>query len=194
MRTSETARLPVVVLSGVRVRMRDGVELNLRITRPEVDGCYPAVMEYNPYRRLGSTAADDPGYPPVVRYLAERGYVVVQYDQRGTGSSSGFSTDIYADAERQDGYDMIEWIATQPWCTGAVGMIGKSYGAVAQWQVAVQNPPHLKAIVVRSATNDVYTEFSNPGGAIRPWMFEYYAPMMNAFNFAPPFAELTGAR
>ncbi len=194
MRTSETSHLPVVVLSGVRVPMRDGVGLNLRITRPAPEGRYPAVMEYNPYRRLGPTTADDPGYPPVVRYLAERGYVVVQYDLRGTGSSSGFSTDIYADAERQDGYDMIEWIAAQPWCTGAVGMIGKSYGAVVQWQVAVQNPPHLKAIVVRSANNDVYTEFANPGGAIRPWMFEYYAPMMNAFNFAPPFAELTGAR
>jgi uncharacterized protein len=194
MRTSETTLLPVIVLSGIRVRMRDGVELNLRITRPAADGRYPAVMEYNPYRRLGAIAADDSGYPLVVRYLAERGYVVVQYDLRGTGCSSGFSTDIYSDDERQDGYDMIEWIAAQSWCTGAVGMIGKSYGAVVQWQVAVQNPPHLKAIIVRSANNDVYAEFTNPGGAIRPWMFEYYAPMMNAYNFAPPFAELTGAR
>ena len=194
MRTFETDRLPVVVLSGVRVPMRDGVELNLRITRPAADGRYPTVMEYNPYRRLGPSTEDDPGYPPVVRYLAERGYVVVQYDVRGTGSSSGFSTDIYADEERQGGYDMIEWIAAQPWCTGAVGMIGKSYGAEVQWQVAVQNPPHLKAIIVRSANNDVYTEFTNPGGAIRPWIFEYYAPMMNAYSFAPPFAELTGAR
>ncbi len=115
-------------------------------------------------------------------------------DVRGTGSSSGFSTDIYSDEERQDGYDMIEWIAAQAWCSGAVGMIGKSYGAVVQWQVAVQNPPHLRAIVVRSANNDVYAEFTNPGGAIRPWMFEYYAPMMNAYNFAPPDPALVGAR
>ena len=72
MRTPDIDALPVVVLSGVRVSMRDGVELNLRITRPAVDGRYPAVMEYNPYRRLGPSTEDDPGYPPVVRYLATR--------------------------------------------------------------------------------------------------------------------------
>ncbi|MGH3422331.1 MAG: CocE/NonD family hydrolase, partial [Streptosporangiaceae bacterium] len=76
--------------------MRDGVELNLRITRPDSDGRFPAAVEYNPYRRLGPVGADDTGYPPAVRYLAGHGYVVVQYDVRGTGSSSGFSTDIYS--------------------------------------------------------------------------------------------------
>ena len=113
---------------------------------------------------------------------------------RGTGSSSGYSTDIYSPEERQDGYDMVAWIADQPWCTGDVGMIGKSYGAVVQWQVAVQRPPALKAIVVRSANDDVYTGFTNPGGCIRPWMFENYAPLMNALNFAPPDPALVGDR
>jgi predicted acyl esterase len=185
----------VQVLTGVRVTMRDGVELNVRITRPDTPGRFPAVMEYHPYRRLGAALPDyRDEYPSVVPYLAERGYAVVQYDVRGTGSSSGFSTDIYSPEERQDGYDMVGWIAAQPWCTGAVGMIGKSYGAVVQWQVAVQRPPALKAIVVRSANDDVYTEFTNPGGCIRPWMFEYYAPLMNALNFAPPDPALVGDR
>ncbi len=184
---------PVKVHTGVRVRMRDGVELNVRVTRPDAPGRFPGVMEYHPYRRLGAALPDyRDEYPPVVPYLAERGYAVVQYDVRGTGSSSGFSTDIYSPEERQDGYDMVGWIAEQPWCSGAVGMIGKSYGAVVQWQVAVQRPPALKAIVVRSANDDVYTGFTNPGGCIRPWMFEYYAPLMNALNFAPPDPDLVG--
>lgn len=183
-----------ITILAARARMRDGVELNLRITRPEVDGRFPAIMEYNPYRRLTAPDPAQAGYPPVVPFLAAHGYVVVQYDVRGTGSSSGCSTDIYSAEERQDGYDMVAWIAAQPWCNGAVGMIGKSYGAVVQWQVAVQNPSHLNAIVVRSANNDVYAEFTNPGGALRPWLFESYAPMMNAYNFAPPDPILTGAR
>lgn len=184
---------PIRVLSGVRLPMRDGVELNLRITRPVREGRYPAVMEYNPYRRLGPIGADGAGsYPPAVPYLAAHGYVVVQFDVRGTGSSAGFTTDIYARDERQDAFDMVGWIASQDWCTGAVGMIGKSYGAVVQWQVAVQAPPALKAIVVRSGGIDLFPEFSNPGGAIRPWMFEYYAPLMNALNFAPPDPDLVG--
>jgi predicted acyl esterase len=185
----------VAVITGIRVAMRDGVELNVRVTRPDAAGRFPAVMEYHPYRRLAAALPDyRDEYPPVVPYLAERGYAVVQYDVRGTGSSAGFSTDIYSPEERQDGYDMVAWIAAQPWCNGAVGMIGKSYGAVVQWQVAVQRPPALKAIVVRSANDDVYTEFSNPGGCIRPWMFECYAPMMNALNFAPPDPALVGDR
>jgi predicted acyl esterase len=186
---------PVKVETGVRVAMRDGVELNLRITRPDAVGRFPGVMEYHPYRRLAAALPDyRDEYPPVVPYLAERGYVVVQYDVRGTGSSAGFTTELYAAVERQDGYDMVAWIAAQPWCSGAVGMIGKSYGAVVQWQVAVQRPPALKAIVVRSANDDVYTEFTNPGGCIRPWMFENYAPLMNAMNFAPPDPDLVGPK
>ncbi len=186
---------PVKVHTGIRVTMRDGVELNVRVTRPDAPGRFPGVMEYHPYRRLGAALPDyRDEYPPVVPYLAERGYAVVQFDVRGTGSSSGFSTDIYSPEERQDGYDMVAWIAAQPWCTGDVGMIGKSYGAVVQWQVAVQRPPALKAIVVRSANDDVYTGFTNPGGCIRPWMFEYYAPLMNALNFAPPDPALVGDR
>jgi uncharacterized protein len=185
----------VKITTGIRVAMRDGVELNVRITRPDAPGRFPGVMEYHPYRRLAAALPDyRDEYPPVVPYLAERGYVIVQYDVRGTGSSSGYSTDIYSPEERQDAYDMVAWIAAQSWCTGAVGMIGKSYGAVVQWQVAVQRPPALKAIVVRSANDDVYTEFTNPGGCIRPWMFENYAPLMNALNFAPPDPALVGDR
>jgi uncharacterized protein len=190
-----TQILPVKVHTGIRVAMRDGVELNVRITRPDAPGRFPGVMEYHPYRRLAAALPDyRDEYPPVVPYLAEHGYAVVQYDVRGTGSSAGFSTDIYSPEERQDGYDMVAWIAEQPWCTGAVGMIGKPYGAVVQWQVAVQRPPALKAIVVRPANDDVYTGFTNPGGCIRPWMFECYAPLMNALNFAPPDPALVGDR
>ncbi len=194
-RTDFAPCFSVRIITGLRVPMRDGVELNVRITAPDASGRFPAVLEYNPYRRLNAALPDyRDEFPPVVPYLAERGYVVVQFDVRGTGSSAGFSTDMYSDDERRDGHDMIEWCAAQEWCTGAVGMVGKSYGAVVQWQVAVQAPPHLRAIVVRSGGGDIYTEFSNPGGSIRPWMFEQYGPQMNAYNVAPPDPSFTGAR
>ena len=195
MATDFSAKYGVKVLTGILIPMGDGVVLNVRLTRPDAAGRFPAVVEYTPYRRLGEALADyRDERPPIVPYLAERGYVVVQFDVRGTGSSSGHCTDIYSDNERRDGYDMVEWAAAQDWCTGAVGMLGISYAAVVQWQVAVQSPPHLKAIIVRSGCDNVYTEFSNPGGCIRPWMFENYGPMMNAFNFAPPDAAIVGER
>jgi predicted acyl esterase len=81
-----------VQVTAGRVAMRDGVELNVRITRPDTPGKFPTILEYNPYRRLNAPPAGSrDGYPLVVPYLAERGYVVVQYDVRGTGSSAGFA-------------------------------------------------------------------------------------------------------
>ncbi|MFC4273905.1 CocE/NonD family hydrolase [Achromobacter aloeverae] len=190
MTARDTEKHDIRIIKGLRIRMRDGVELNVRITRPATPGRYPAVLEYNPYRRLDHAQAS---FPPAVPYLAEHGYVVVQFDVRGTGSSTGTSTDAYSDDEQQDGYDMVEWAARQDWCTGAVGMIGKSYGATVQWQVAGKAPPHLKAIIVRSGSNDMYEDTAYPGGCRRPWRFEFFAPNMNAYNFAPPDPMLTGA-
>ncbi len=182
-----------VRIEYVRVSMRDGVELCAKITRPDNAGSFPAIMEYNPYRRLRKPLPDyRDEYPPAVPYLAEQGYAIVQFDVRGTGNSGGFTTDIYNDEERQDAYDMVGWIADQTWCSGNVGMIGKSYGAVVQWQVAVEHPPALKAIIVRSANDDVYTEWVYPGGCLRPYMFDSYSANMNTFNFAPPDPDVVG--
>jgi len=182
-----------VRIDYVRVPMRDGVELCAKITRPDALGSFPAVMEYNPYRRLREPLPDYRNeYPPVVSYLAEHGYVIVQFDVRGTGNSGGWTADIYNDEERHDAYDMVGWIADQSWCSGNVGMIGKSYSAVVQWQVAVQNPPALKAIIVRSANDDVYTEWVFPGGCLRPYMFDSYSANMNTWNFAPPDPDVVG--
>jgi uncharacterized protein len=90
---------------------------------------------------------------------------------------------------------MVEWIAAQSWCTGNVGMWGKSYGGVDTWQVAAQHPPHLKAVIVRSGTEDVYGDWTYPGGSPRSFfIFANYPPQMVADNFAPPDAELTGAK
>ena len=194
------AKYKVKVIPNVRVRMRDGVELAAKITRPDAEGKFPAIMSYNPYRRLTTlkpafSERDYANGPHASNYFAERGYVMVDYDVRGTGNSGGSSQEMYADAERQDGYEMVEWIASQPWCTGNVGMWGMSYGGVDTWQVAVQHPPHLKAVIVRSGTEDVYLDWTYPGGVPRSlFIFGNYAPHMVASNFAPPDLEVAGEK
>ena len=178
-----------------RVTMRDGVELATKITMPDAEGRFPAVMMYHPYRGVTEPKPDyRDERPMLVPYLAERGYAIVQYDVRGTGNSGGWSKDIYSDDERRDGYEMVEWIARQPWSNENVGMTGISYGGVVQWQVAVQNPPSLKTIIVRSANDSVYTEWTYPGGSLRPYMFDTYSPLMTAYNFAPPDPEIVGEK
>ena len=94
--------------------MRDGVELATKITMPDAEGRFPAVMMYHPYRGVREPLPDyRDERPMLVPYLAERGYAIVQYDVRGTGNSGGWSKDIYSDDERRDGYEMVEWIARQ---------------------------------------------------------------------------------
>jgi len=114
-----------------------------------------------------------------------RGYAVVYFDVRGTGNSAGSTHNIYSQEEQRDAYDMVEWLAQQAWCDGNVGMWGMSYGGVVQWQVGVQNPPHLKALVVGSSNDTVYDDWVYPGGSLRPYMFDTFSPMMTANNFAP---------
>lgn len=181
----------------VRARMRDGVELATVIVRPDAPGRFPAIMAYNPYRWLSSVkdSYSDAEYNHRFdgpSYFAERGYAVVYFDVRGTGNSGGWSHHIYSDEERKDAYDMVEWIAGQPWCDGGVAMWGMSYGGVVQWQVGVQNPPHLKTLVVGSSNDDVYLDWTYPGGSLRPYMFDAFSPLMTAGNFGPPDPEVTG--
>ncbi len=183
----------------VRVPMRDGVELAAVVVRPRAEGRFPAIMSYNPYRWLRQVkdTSSDTTYnhrwdgPP---YFAQRGYAVIYFDVRGTGNSGGTTQDVYSDEERLDAFDMVEWIAAQPWCSGNVGMWGMSYGGVVQWQVGVKNPPALKTLVIGSSNDDVYLDWTNPGGSIRPYMFDSFAPMMTAFNMAPPDADIVGPR
>jgi putative CocE/NonD family hydrolase len=190
----------VRVLPDIRVRMRDGVELAARIVRPDAVGRFPALMAYNAYRILTALCPtpSDREYSNVIHaphYFAERGYVSVYFDVRGTGASGGSSPDMYSDAERHDGYDMVEWIAAQPWSNGNVGMWGKSYGAVAAWQIAALAPPHLKAVIIRSGTEDLYRDWAYPGGVPRSFfMYGGYTGMMTALNFAPPDVETTGEK
>src|SRR5260370_12086310 len=83
------AKYKVKVIPDARVRMRDGVEVAARITRPEAEGKFPAIMSYNPYRRLTTmkTTFAEPHFDHnahIASYFAERGYVMVHYDLRST--------------------------------------------------------------------------------------------------------------
>lgn len=167
----------------VHVPMRDGVKLSTHIHRPDSEGRFPAIVAYTPYRK-GRLGAPDP--------IVAHGYATVTFDIRGTGNSGGWNDSIYSDPERQDGYDMVEWAAAQPWCTGHVGMWGISFGAVVALQTAFAAPPHLNAIIARSGCDDPYTEWTNPGGSPRPYMYACYAPIMTAANFSPPDPEELG--
>ncbi len=156
---------------NVYVTMRDGVKIAIDIFKPLQEGRYPVILSMLPYIK------EIQQQPPVLSHDIEagatdffvpKGYVHVIAQIRGTGFSQG-QYDLFSTAQQQDGYDLIEWIAKQPWCDGNVGMIGDSYIAMIQYLVAAQNPPHLRCIAPCDGATDIYRDFCYQGGLFNNW-------------------------
>ena len=167
-----------------RVPMRDGITLSADVYKPDSrtgePGKFPVILTRTPYQKLSE------GVLMVGNYFAERGYVFVAMDVRGRGDSEGMFVPYFN--EGQDGYDAIEWCAAQSWSDGNVGTIGSSYPGVIQWLAALQQPPHLKAMVVRVAPSDPFVE--TPTGVPSPmsmcWLHFVsgrYNQLMEAVNW-----------
>lgn len=156
----------------VYIPMRDGVHLAADIYRPDADGKFPALIAFQPFGKEHEAMALR--FPPQARpsslwdgtmeggdtyYLVARGYAHVIVDARGAGSSEGEFYGALGTGEGGEGkdlYDVIQWVAQQPWCDGNVGMIGVSYLATAQVVAAAEQPPHLKAIFPEGGHYDSY--------------------------------------
>ena len=125
------------------IPMRDGVKLEAWIFKPSnLKGKAPAVLELTLYGIDGGS----PGHAGDFATFVRRGYVFVQVLVRGRGRSGGVKSDNLGLQVGRDGYDVVEWIAAQPWNDGRVVMYGASYFGMTQWRTAAQHPPHLAAI------------------------------------------------
>lgn len=146
------------------IAMRDGTTLLADVHRPDSDGRFPALLAASPYPRQMQDLGAPAGFieAGVTDFWVPRGYVHVIANLRGTCGSGG--TFGFCDAqERRDMYDLVEWVAAQPWCDGNVGMIGISYFAMTQLEAAVERPPRLKAIFPLAVTADLYEGVNHHG-------------------------------
>ena len=122
------------------IPMRDGVELEAWISKPShLKAQAPAVLTLTQYDIDGGRRGD-------IAVYTRRGYVFVQVYVRGRGRSGGIKSDNLGLQVGRDGYDVVEWIAAQPWSDGRVVMFGGSFVGMTQWRTAAQHPPHLAAI------------------------------------------------
>jgi len=124
---------------NVAVMMRDGVVLRADVYRPGGPGPFPVLVYRTPYGKHGAVES----YQTHLRAV-ERGYAVVLQDVRGRYESDGIFAPYWH--EGKDGYDTIEWAATQSWSNGDIGTFGLSYPGAVQWLAAIESPPHLKAM------------------------------------------------
>lgn len=127
---------------NVPMAMRDGIVLRADVYRPDDHGRYPAILIRTPYNKQLANR----GFLSAVD-AAQAGFVVIIQDVRGRFQSEGTWDRVNMfQIEGSDGYDSVEWIATQSFCNGNVGLAGGSYLAAMTWIGAMENPPHLKAI------------------------------------------------
>ncbi len=140
------------------ITMSDGVRLAADLYWPKDvidDKKFPILLEYLPYRKDESRARNYALYS----YFLENGYIVARVDIRGTGNSEGITVPHeYSDIELDDGEEVIEWLSKQDWSTGKIGMFGISWGGFNSIQMAMRNPPALKAFISVMATDYLYQE------------------------------------
>jgi predicted acyl esterase len=165
------------VRSSFHVPVRDGTKLALTLYRPAVNGRavdarYPVALEITPYRAryrtetgaVAGQAESSRASRPMVD-LTRYGYVVAVLDIRGKGASFGARRGFQDRTEAQDAYDIIEYLADQPWSSGAVGMWGCSYNGGTQLQAASVAPPSLRAIFTGGSDYDKFN-FVRRGGIL----------------------------
>ncbi len=184
----------VVTTKRAWIPMADGCKLAATIWLPEgaVDEPVPAILEYLPYRKDDSRAVRDSSYHP---YFAGHGYAGVRVDIRGTGASDGILEDEYLKLEQDDALEVMAWIAAQPWCSGAIGMFGISWGGFNGLQVAARRPPQLKAVISVASTDDRYADDVHYlGGCVLGSEMLCWAARMFQLNALPPDPELVGGR
>lgn len=153
---------------NVLVPMRDGVQLSADVYLPHRDGKYPVLLTRTYYGKCNKDL-NEKEMGEFITYFVARGFVVVIQDCRGRYDSEGsFYIEIY---DFDDGYETVEWCATQEWSNGKVGMFGCSYPGCLQLSAAISGNEHLKCIVPRDATSDSYFNGGfMRGGVMQGWL------------------------
>lgn len=157
MHVDDGFRVRIDEIENVFIPMPDGCRIAARLWLPKdaLAAPVPAILECIPYRKRDFMRSRDES---LHRYVAARGYAVLRVDVRGSGDSEGVLSDEYTPAEQDDACALIAWLAAQPWCSGAVGMFGISWGGFGALQAAARRPPALKAIMTLCAADDRWAD------------------------------------
>ncbi len=157
-----------VVKTSLMVATRDGTKLGCFLYRPATADGIPAsgkfpglIVEYLPYWTADDVLA---GVDSQANYYVSHGYVALHCTPRGSGLSEDVWHGWLSAIENQDNYDIIEWLAHQPFCTGKIGQEGESYGGMTSYRVASLRPPNLVAIAPQQAFSSQYLEQGYYGG------------------------------
>lgn len=171
----------------VPITMRDGVTLYADVYRPKAEGKFPVLVGGTPYTKINAMLIRGDYIP----YATSRGYAIVVYDVRGQHSSEG-EIDLHINL-RNDGYDVIEWAAKQPWSNGRLAVDGASYDGQVAIATITAHPPHLETGIVTATSSDLFRQWYYRDGALESgfttyWSGKYFSSML-ANRLFPDEAE-----
>ncbi len=181
------------------VPTRAGTRLAMDLFRPTRQGKVeteplPVVWTANRYRRAVVEEGKLYTWPDMDPWLGElirHGYVAAVVDVRGSGASFGRFQGMFNRQETQDSYDVTEWLGTQPWSNGKVGMFGRSYLAITQYMVASLAPPHLVAIFPEVGLTDQYALLWH-GGIFHHGLIEGWTDRIRKIDIETPAPPVDG--
>jgi len=156
----------VIYEPNVMVPMRDGTRLATDVFRPNAPGKFPVLVNRGPYGKDQYIANPDHS----TWFFPAHGYIVLSQDCRARfGSEGDYYNPVFQEAA--DGYDTVEWAATQEWSNGRVGTTGQSYLGATQYTLATTNPlpPHLQTMAPFSASSDFHQSWVYHTGGAMEW-------------------------
>ena len=192
--------------NDIPVTMSDGTVLRVNVIYPTdpktgkaAPGPFPVLLTQTPYGKGsgGSSApgsAESPGGGSATgganNYLAQRGYIEVVADVRGTGDSEG-SWGIFDPVQTTDGITLVNWAARLPHASGKVGTYGPSYLGINQLLLAgrIGQRSPLKAIFPMVSATDIYRDTSFMGGLVDSEFDEIYLGLTAGLNTVNPVQD-----
>lgn len=162
---AENEQRRYTVDKDVAVYTPDGGILCAVVVRPRAAKPLPTLLQFTIYANAEQNLSD-------ARQSAAHGYVGVVGLVRGKGCSLGTPTPYVGDAADADA--LIDWISTQSWSDGRVGIYGGSYSGGTAWGAAKHLPKALKAIMVGAPVApgiDVPMEGNVIWSFVYPWPF-----------------------
>ena len=187
----------IAVIDPIYISMRDGTRLSARVWAPEDSAglfengieTYPVLLEALPYRRRDATSdTDEPNHVT----FARAGYITIRLDFRGTADSEGGLEDELTAKEQCDVIEAIEYLSAQPYCTGAVGMFGYSWGGNNSLTAAANRPEALKAVISIDSIVDRYAQDIHYKNGVPLKGSVYWGALMLASSSRPCDPDIIG--
>ncbi|HAS46175.1 MAG TPA: hypothetical protein DCS93_37185 [Microscillaceae bacterium] len=170
------------------VKVKDGTRLAMDVYFPEnkiPNKGIPVLFEFTRYWRgyeNPKTGKRIPSLRGVHRHFLKNGYALAIVDVRGSGASFGQRPTEYSPKEVRDAYDVVDWVAKQPWCNGKVGAFGTSYtGTTAELLAATQHPA-VKAVIPGWSDFDLYHSPVRPYGTVASAFIKTWSDLVGAMD------------